>query len=78
MLYTKINVELVVLAGEVEAVIAGLNAALGGMEEKHDLFGGAIEVTPLRTGVCPGGPRSSIEWPQARARLAQSGSHVPV
>jgi hypothetical protein len=43
MLYKKINVELIVVADEAEAVVAGLNAALDLLEEKHTLFGGAIE-----------------------------------
>jgi hypothetical protein len=43
MLYTKINVELIVVADEAEAVVEGLNAALDRLEEKHTLFGGGIE-----------------------------------
>ena len=43
MLYKKINVELIVVADEAEAVVAGLNAALDQLEEKHTLFGGGIE-----------------------------------
>jgi hypothetical protein len=43
MLYEKINVELIVVADEAAAVVAGLNAALDQLEEKHTLFGGAIE-----------------------------------
>lgn len=43
MLYKKINVELMVVADEAEAVVAGLNAALDQLEEKHTLFGGGIE-----------------------------------
>jgi hypothetical protein len=43
MLYKKINVELIVLADEAEAVVADLNAALDRLEEKHTLFGGGIE-----------------------------------
>ena len=43
MLYKKINVELVVIADEAEAVVAGLNAALDRLEERHTLFGGGIE-----------------------------------
>jgi hypothetical protein len=43
MLYKKITVELAVLADEAEAVVAGLNAALDQLEERHTLFGGAIE-----------------------------------
>ena len=43
MRYKKINVELVVMADEAEAVVAELNAALDHMEERHALFGGEIE-----------------------------------
>jgi hypothetical protein len=43
MLYKKINVELIVVADEAEAVVEGLNAALDRLEEKHTLFGGGIE-----------------------------------
>ena len=43
MLYKKINVELIVVADEAEAVVADLNAALDRLEKKHALFGGGIE-----------------------------------
>jgi hypothetical protein len=43
MLYKKINVEVIVVADEAEAVVAELNAALDRLEETHTLFGGAIE-----------------------------------
>ncbi len=43
MLYKKINVELIVVADEAEAVVAGLNAALDQLDESHTLFGGGIE-----------------------------------
>jgi hypothetical protein len=43
MLYKKINVELIVVADEAEAVIAELNTALDRLEQKHTLFGGEIE-----------------------------------
>jgi hypothetical protein len=43
MLYKKINVELIVVADEAEAVVTELNAALDRLEEKHTLFGGGIE-----------------------------------
>jgi cytidine deaminase len=43
MQYKKINILLMVVADEAEAVVAELNAALDQMEEKHTLFGGAIE-----------------------------------
>ena len=43
MLYKKINLELIVVADEADAVVAELNAALDQMEEMHTLFGGGIE-----------------------------------
>ena len=43
MLYKKINVELIVVADEAEAVIADLYGALDRLEESHTLFGGGIE-----------------------------------
>ena len=43
MLYKKINVELIVIADEAEAVVTELNAALDGLEQRHTLFGGGIE-----------------------------------
>jgi hypothetical protein len=43
MLYKKINVELIVVADEADAVAVELNAALDRMEEKHTLFGGGIK-----------------------------------
>jgi hypothetical protein len=47
MRYKKINVELIVVADEAEAVVADLNAALDQLEEKHTLFGGGIETVPV-------------------------------
>jgi hypothetical protein len=47
MLYKKINVELITVADEAEAVVAGLNAALDRLEEKHTLFGGGIETVAI-------------------------------
>ena len=38
MQYKKINVELIVFADEVEAVVAELNVALDRLEESHTLF----------------------------------------
>jgi hypothetical protein len=48
MLYKKINVELVVVADEAEAVVAALNTALDRLEEKHTLFGGGIETVAFK------------------------------
>ena len=47
MLYKKINVELIVVADEAEAVVEDLNAALDQLEEKHTLFGGGIETVAI-------------------------------
>ena len=43
MLYKKINVELIVVADEAEAVVEELNIALNQVEERHTIFGGEIE-----------------------------------
>ena len=43
MLYKKINVELIVVADEADAVVAELNTALDRLEQKHTVFGGDIE-----------------------------------
>ena len=43
MLYKKINVELIVVEEEAEAVVEELNAALDRLEEGHTIFGGEIE-----------------------------------
>lgn len=43
MLYKKINVELIVVADEAEAVVAELNAALDRLDDRHTIFGGQIE-----------------------------------
>jgi hypothetical protein len=48
MLYKKINLELIVVADEAEAVVADLNAALDRLEEKHTLFGGGIETEAIK------------------------------
>ena len=47
MLYKMINVELIVVADEAEAVVADLHAALDQLEEKHTLFGGGIETVAV-------------------------------
>ena len=43
MLYKKINLELIVVADEADAVIGELNATLDRLDESHTMFGGAIE-----------------------------------
>jgi hypothetical protein len=47
MLYKKINIDLIGPADEAEAVVAGLNASLDVLEEKHTLFGGEIEAVDV-------------------------------
>ena len=47
MQYKKINIELIVVADEAEAVVEDLNAALDRLEEKHTLFGGGIETVAI-------------------------------
>jgi hypothetical protein len=70
MLYKKINVELIVIADEAEAVVAGLNAALDQLEEKHPLFGGEIETVAFKH---PGTRRRS-----ALAHTMAAGESVAV
>ena len=48
MTYKKINVELIVIADEADAVIAGLNSAMDRLEEKHTIFGGGIETATIQ------------------------------
>ncbi len=43
MVYKKINLELIVVAEDAEAVVAELNATLDRLEEGHTIFGGGIE-----------------------------------
>ena len=47
MLYRKINMELIVIEDEAEAVTEELNAALDRLEEGHTIFGGEIETSPV-------------------------------
>jgi hypothetical protein len=47
MTYKKINLELIVFADDAEAVVVELTAALDGLEERHTVFGGGIEVVPV-------------------------------
>ena len=43
VLYKKINLELIVVADEADAVIGELNATLDRLDERHTIFGGGIE-----------------------------------
>jgi hypothetical protein len=63
MLYKKINVELIVVADEVDAVVAELNATLDRLEEKHTLFGGGIETVAFEHP----GPRRKSALAHTRA-----------
>jgi len=47
MLYKKINVELIVIADEADAVVGELNSSLNRLDEKYALFGGEIETAPF-------------------------------
>jgi hypothetical protein len=47
MRYTKINVELIVVADETDAVVAELNSSLDRLEEQHTVFGGGIETVAV-------------------------------
>jgi len=57
MLYRKINIELIVVEEEAEAVVEELNTALDRLEERHPIFGGEIET-------------DAIEHPGTRRRSA--------
>jgi hypothetical protein len=68
MQYRKINVDLIVLADEADAVVAELNAALDRMEESHTLFGGGIEAVAFEhTGIRR---RSALEKTIAAGKTA--------
>jgi hypothetical protein len=70
MLYKKINVELMVVADEADAVVAELNVALDQMEERHTLFGGGIETIAFE--------HSGIAKPSALAHTVAAGETVAV
>ena len=76
MLYKKINIELIVLADEAEAVVTDLNAALDRLEEKYTLFGGEIESAPVRIGEHGRGRHSRIQWRRVKPSLLLSGLRV--
>ncbi|MBB5344656.1 hypothetical protein [Tunturibacter empetritectus] len=56
MIYRKINIELIVIEEESEAVVEQLNAALDRLEDGHTIFGGEIETCAIEE---PGTPRRS-------------------
>lgn len=70
MRYKKINVELIVVADEAEAVIGELNEALDLLEEKHTIFGGGIETVSFE--------HSGIRKRSALAHTLAAGETVAV
>ena len=80
MQYKKINVELIIVADEAEAVVAELNVALDQLEERHALFGGGIETvafehtgTPKRSALAhtlAAGERVAVALKTARESVA--------
>ncbi len=67
MLYKKINVELIVVADEADAVVAELNATLDVLEERHTLFGGGIETVAVEHS---GTKRSALAHTMAAGETA--------
>lgn len=45
--YKKINLEVIVIADEADAVAAKLNSAIDRLEEEHTIFGGDIETVAI-------------------------------
>jgi hypothetical protein len=74
MLYKKINVELIVLADEADAVVADLDAALDRLEEKHTLFGGGIET--VRVGHRSARKRSALAHTMAAGETVAGALRV--
>jgi hypothetical protein len=48
MTYKKINLELIVIADEADAVVAELNSAIDRLDEEHSIFGGDIETVAFQ------------------------------
>jgi hypothetical protein len=70
MLYKKINVELIVIADEAEAVIDGLHGMLDRLEERYTIFGGGIEAVAFE--------HSGIRRRSALAHTMAAGETVAV
>jgi len=70
MIYRKINMELIVIEDEAEAVIEQLNAALDRLEEGHTIFGGEIEAVPIEAPKTP--RRSALTHTMAAGETAAS------
>jgi hypothetical protein len=56
MLYRKIELELIVVEDDADAVVEELNATLDRLEVEHTIFGGEIETIPVEE---PGTQRRS-------------------
>jgi hypothetical protein len=56
MLYRKIELELIVVEEDADAVVEELNATLDRLEAEHPIFGGDIETVPVEK---PGTQRRS-------------------
>jgi hypothetical protein len=78
VLYKKINIELIVVTDETEAVVAELNAVLDRMEEKHTLFGGEIETVAFEHPEHGGDRHSHIRWPRVSHSPLRFRPHVRV
>jgi hypothetical protein len=70
MLYRKINMELIVIEDEAEAVIEELNAALDRLEVEHTIFGGEIETVAIEEPKTP--RRSALTHTIAAGETAAS------
>jgi hypothetical protein len=70
MIYRKINMELIVIEDEAEAVVEQLNVALDRLEEGHAIFGGEIETSPVEEPKTP--RRSALTHTMAAGETAAS------
>jgi hypothetical protein len=70
MIYRKINMELIVIEDDAEAVVEQLNAALDRLEEQHAIFGGEIETYPVEEPKTP--RRSALTHTIAAGETAAS------
>ena len=70
MIYRKINLELIVIEEEAEAVVEQLNAALDRLEEGHTIFGGEIETSSIEEPETP--RRSALTHTVAAGETAAS------
>lgn len=74
MLYKRINVEVIVVADEAEAVVPELEAALDRLEEKYTLFGGGIDTVAFEhSGVQK---RSALAHTMAAAGTAAAAVRI--